>query len=73
MEIEIKNDRIKEDLYMVIDKNGSIYGAYPSIADAVYSVKILRKDFVKVNGLKICHRITAYIDCDVDCAELMED
>ena len=68
--MEINMEKIEKDEYL-LEGNESIYGSYPTIEDAVKALKLYRPDYVKSVGMVMRHRITAYIDNAVDCAEIV--
>lgn len=69
MKIEI--DEIVTDEYWIVGYGGHVYGIYVNIMDAVKSLRLFRPDYIKANGLKIRHRISAFADNAVDCSEII--
>ena len=70
MEIEI--EEVVKDEYELIGKDGFVYGHYDTIDKAVKFMKNYSPKQIRYNGMMIRHKLTAYIDRSVDCAELVE-
>lgn len=71
MKTEIEIEEIAGDEYLIVG-DGSVYGSFPSLEEAVKWICLWRPDYVRANHMKIRHRFTAYIDKTVDCTELLD-
>ena len=68
MNINIE-ETVKDEYELV--GNEFIFGIYATLDDAVRGMKTYRPDYVRLQGMKIRHKLTAYIDNTVDCSELL--
>lgn len=67
MNIDIE-ETVKDEYELV--GRGYVFGTFPTMAKAVEYMKTYDAKYVRLQNMKIRHKLTAYIDRTVDCTEL---